>query len=87
MSRHAHKLITTAGTIVNRSGKLRSCNISVSGDRIWELREIGVSGNIIYKVNAGLTSAIHQELDLTFRNELHVTIASGSTGELQILYE
>lgn len=86
MARNAHKLITSAGTIVGRSGKLRSCNISVSGDRVWSLREVGVSGNIIYKVDAALTAAIHQDLDLTFKGELHATVA-GTTGELQIIYE
>ena len=87
MGRNARKVATAAGTVVNRSGKLRHCSVLVTGDRVWELREVGVAGNIIYSVNAALTSQIHQDLDLTFKGELHVTIASGTTGSLNVLYE
>lgn len=87
MARNARKVATAAGQVVGRSGKLRHCNILVTGDRVWELREVNASGNIFYQVDAAITSQIHQDLDLSFRDALHVTIASGTTGSLQIIYE
>jgi hypothetical protein len=87
MGRNARKVATVAGIVVNRSGKLKHCSILVSGDRIWELREVGVAGNIIYSVNAALVNQIHQDLDLSFKGQLYVTILSGTTGSLNVLYE
>lgn len=86
MGRNARKVATVAGIVVNRSGKLRHCSLKVSGDRVWSFREVGVGGNIIYEVNAALTSQIHQDLDLTFKGELYVTV-TGTTGECNVLYE
>ena len=86
MGRNARKVATGAGIVVNRSGKLKHCSILVSGDRVWSFREVGVGGNIIYEVNAALVNQIHQDLDLSFRDQLYVTI-TGTTGSCNVLYE
>lgn len=87
MGRNARKSITTAGEIVGRSGKLKHVNIAVSGDRVYNLREVNVSGNIIYKVDSSLVNQNHQYLDLGFRSALYAEVVSGTTGELNCIYE
>lgn len=87
MARNARKTVTSAGQVIGRSGKLRHCTLTISGDRVWELREVNITGNVVYKVNAGLGNTVHQDLDLGFRDALYVKVLSGTTGELQIVYE
>ena len=87
MAKNAHKLVTAAGQIVNRTGKLRSISIAVSGDRVWEIRQTDASGAILYKLSTALNAVSHQDLDLGFKGALHATIASGSSGALNVIYE
>ena len=87
MAKNAHKLVTAAGQIVNRTGKLRSISIAVSGDRVWEIRQTDANGAILYKLSTALNAVSHQDLDLGFKGALHATIASGSSGALNVIYE
>lgn len=87
MAKNAHKLVTAAGQIVNRTGKLRSISIAVSGDRVWEIRQTDANGAILYKLSTALNAVSHQDLDLGFKGALHATVASGSSGALNIIYE
>lgn len=87
MGRNARKTASAAGIVVNRSGKLRHINIKTTGDRVLEFREVGVGGNIIYEVDTSLVNQIHQDLDLNFKTQLYVTVASGTTGEVNVIYE
>ena len=86
MARNAHKILTAAGEVVGRACKLRHCYIAVTGDRIWELRQNGAGGNIVYKVSCAVNIP-HTDLDLNVKTNLHATVLSGTTGELNVLYE
>jgi len=85
--RNAHKTAGAAGEVVGRSGKLRHINIKTTGDRVLEFREVNASGNIIYEMDTALIYQIHQDLDLGFKDALYVTVASGTTGEVNVIYE
>tara|TARA_R110002126_G_scaffold51869_2_gene141650 strand:+ start:79 stop:342 length:264 start_codon:yes stop_codon:yes gene_type:complete len=87
MARNARKLVGAQGEVVGRTGKLRHVTLSVSGDRVYNLREVNVSGNVIYKLDTALVNSIHQDLDLGFRTALFAEVVSGTTGELNVLYE
>ena len=87
MAKNAHKLVTAAGQIVNRTGKFRSISIAVSGDRVWEIRQTDASGAILYKLSTALNAVSHQDLDLGFKGALHASVASGSSGALNVIYE
>jgi hypothetical protein len=86
MARNAHKLVTAAGEVVGRSGKLRSIQIAVTGDRVWNLRQTDVSGNILYKLSTAI-NVPHDNLDLGFKTALFAEVDSGTTGELNVVYE
>lgn len=86
MARNARKLVTAGDAeVVGRSGKLKSVNIAVAGDRVYNLREVNVSGNVIFKVSA--VALPHLDLDLGFRDALYAELVSGTTGEINIIYE
>jgi hypothetical protein len=87
MAKYAHKLVSTAGEKVSRSGKVIHCNLAVSGDRVWELREGTVTGNVLYTVNAALTSILHMDLNLGFKTALYVKVDSGTTGSFNLIYD
>lgn len=87
MARNARKSVTVQAEVVGRSGILKHINIAVSGDRVYNLREVNVSGNIIYKVDSSLVNQNHQYLDLGFGTALFAEVVSGTTGELNVLYE
>jgi len=87
MAKYAHKLVTTAAQYVGRTGKIIHCTLSVSGDRVWELREGDVTGNVLYVINAALTSVSHSDLNLGFKDALYVKIASGATGTFNLIYD
>jgi len=87
MTKHANKLVTTAAEYVGRSGKIVGCTLSLSGDRIWELRQGTVTGNILYTINAALTSVTHTDLHLGFKTALYVKVASGTTGSFNLIYD
>ena len=86
MPRHARKLVTAEGEVVGRSGKLVHLTIALSGSSIWQLREGSISGNPIYKIDNGL-NRVHQDLNLSFKDALFAEELSGSTGELNVIYE
>ena len=79
--RNAHKLVTAAGQIVNRTGKLRSISIAVTGDRYFgKLDKLMLTGTaILYKLSTALNAVCHQDLDLGFKGALHATVASGTS--------
>ena len=87
MARNARKTVNSEVEAIGRSGKLKHIQLLATGDRIFDLREVNVSGNVIYRVNTALGSQIHQDLDLSFRTALFAEVVSGTTGELQIIYE
>lgn len=87
MAKHGHALVSTAGTVLNRSGKVIHCNLATSGDRVWELREGDVNGNVIYTINAALTDVLHMDLHLGFKTALYIKVASGTTGSFNLIYD
>ena len=86
MARNARKLVGTEAEYVGRSGKLQHVYIALTGDRIWNLREVNVSGNIIYKVSCGVAIP-HTDLGLGFKTALFAEVTGGSSGEINIVYE
>lgn len=86
MARHAHKLIGAEAQAVGRSGKLQGVFIALSGDRVWLLREVDVSGNILYKVDCG-EPIPHTDLGISFKTALFADVIAGTTGEINIVYE
>lgn len=87
MARHARKLLSGASAqLVGRSGKLKSITLTATGDRIYNLREVNGSGNVIYKLNTALLLP-HEELNLSFRDALYAESVSGTTGECNVIYE
>ena len=87
MTKHAHKLVSTAGEKVSRSGKIIHCNLASSGDRVWELRQTDVNGSVLYTIDASLTNVHHMDLHLGFKNALYVKVASGTTGSFNLIYD
>lgn len=86
MSRNAYSLVGAQGEVIGRTGKLKHIYISTTGDRIWNLREVDVNGNVIYKISCGVDIP-HTELDLGFRDALFAEVVSGTTGEINVLFE
>ncbi len=86
MARNAHKITSSSEEVVGRSGKLKHITIIDSTSAIINLREVDVSGNVIYKLDVSENAQIHQDLDLGFRTALYAEFVSG-TGEINIIYE
>ncbi len=86
MTQHKFSLVTAQGEVFAIGGKLSQIAIAVGGDRIWNIREVNVSGAIKYKVDCSV-DAPHNNIDVPFKTALFAEIASGSTGELNILVE
>lgn len=86
MAKNARKLSSGTGEVVGRSGKLKHITIIDSTSAIINLREVNVSGNVIYKIDVSENAQIHQDLDLGFRTALFAEFVSG-TGEINIIYE
>jgi len=86
MAKNARKLAGTEAEVVGRSGKLNHVFIALTGDRVWNLREVNVSGNIIYKVSC-VVDTPHTDLGLSFRTALFADVVSGTIGEINVVYE
>jgi len=86
MVRNARKLVSIEAEAVGRSGKLQGVFIALTGDRVWNLRETDVSGNIIYKVSCGVAIP-HTDLGIGFKGALFAEVDAGTTGEINIVYE
>ncbi len=86
MAVHSRKLVATEEEVVGRSGKLSSVLIAVAGDKVWNLRSVDISGAIIYKVDTAVEIP-HVNLELSFKTALFAEEVSGTTGELNIVYE
>ena len=85
-SRYARKLVGSQGEAVGRKGKLQHVYIAVTGDRIWELRDVNVRGAVLYKVSAGVAIP-HTDLGISFKTALFAKVVSGSSGEINVVYE
>lgn len=86
MAKNARKLVTAGDVeVIGRSGKITQITVAVAGDRLYNLREVDVSGNVIYKVSA--VALPHLDLNLGFRTALYAELVSGTTGEINVIYE
>lgn len=83
---HKHKLVIAAGEVEGNGGKISSITIAVTGDRVWELREVNISGDVKYKLSNALNLP-HIDLHIPFKTALYAKIVSGATGEINIQLE
>jgi hypothetical protein len=86
MAQHRTRLAGSQGQVYSTSVKLSSVTIALTGDRVWNLRQVNVSGAIKYKVSAGVPVP-HNDLHIPFRDALFAEVASGTTGEINIQVE
>lgn len=85
MTKYITKNITAAGNIISRKGKLIHAQIGLAGDRVFALRDGGATGTIICKVTCNRDGS--RELHTNFATDLHATIESGTTGDINVTYE
>ena len=86
MAQTPNKLVTSAGEKVSRGGKIIHVNIAKAGDRIFELREVDVDGDITYQVDCSVAIS-HSNLNIPYSTALYVKIQSGATGEINIVHD
>ena len=86
MAQHRPKLVTAQSEAFATGGKIASISIAVTGDRIWEIREVDVNGAIRYKLSNALDIP-HNDLHIPFKTALFAKVLSGTTGEINIMIE
>ena len=86
MAQYTTKLVGTQGEVIARSGKLKHVYIAITGDRIWNLRQVNVSGDIKHKVSAAVAPR-DIELNIPFKTALFAEVVSGTTGEINVVID
>lgn len=86
MAQHRRALVGAQGEVLKNGGKIAHVYIAVTGDRVWNLREVDVNGDVKYKLSAGVNIP-HTDLHIPFKTALFAEVVSGSTGEINVVVE
>ena len=86
MTQYTQKLVGAQDEVIARSGKIAHVYIATTGDRVWELREVNVSGDIKYKISAGVNIP-HTGLSIPFKTALFAKVTAGTSGEINVIID
>jgi hypothetical protein len=86
MAQHPSKVIGAAGEVVGRGGKIVHVSIALTGDRVYELRSVDVTGDVKYKLSVSV-EVPHNDLNIPFKTALYAKVVSGTTGEINVVYD
>ena len=86
MAQHKTKVVTDTIQLTSNGGKLIGVSIAVTGDIVWTFHKgTADTDPLIYKVSTALTIP-HDNIHTPF-SKLYIKKASGTTGQINVIYE